>query len=1673
MPALEVVEGHSRTEELGSVKGARTSPGHVSHNAHVGLRLPTQLKARPQHAQHVHGKGLPDHFSTASICGNLVGAAAEHPEELSPQSALQKKTPSGLNGHCHTEEDGPSGVSGPNKQLHLSSTPVARRSAPSNESTHDEAAAGLQVRPEKQLSEVQQTNHMKWMRDNVAQSMEAAPERTLSIFSQEELLEGAEKHLDVAGNAVAAHGTRGQDMEKQKDAGQSSPATANPEMRILRSKTVTGPVLNISRVSRDIPLRRETTLVQWNQHKSVSPSVDSSRGRRKTGTPVGCQSVRRTQSDVRGLCSAAVNAPTSFRTASEILTEDLYASVAVQWRGISASRRSPQRLKEHLVTRNTPENHLPSDPVSAASLSRSEEGANQISANVKHIRLQIRQAKQAASNKKSKCYAATASDHVKNSLGNTQENTFILFSSGCRSRYQGQACQVEMSSSTEQGVSAKQLSTMGPEPKGSICAERIRGFQSCANQTTNSAHRNYEKLHKEHLSFSSQLHKRLNRRPTARRLRQGKYGGTAVVEKAVTGDGALKDSSCNTINFEYGGTAVVEKAATGDGAFKESNCNTISLGRLSTASTTGVYEEKRNPQDKATGTYREAAEHTPTVQQLENYRPTSSPQKISLNSFLAPKSLVEDSVGERCAAPKACGKYRNEGAAQSGTTCKDHRMEVSVPPCNPHTLNRRAASCIESGSHGLQQVQPNGSQLRSSPQRVSRSLSWSARGAENAQTTVVPLRQPGQVKLRTRLNATCSQCADTQSTEGAVNEQPQGSRRRLSLGYPSRNTEATPVIHSLGSPTELSAGTSIDSTIGAVRATSMRVDLGRPHDEPNVLPVSQGELWTEGHSKRKRLMDAISPASSHIPQTQLRQTSGTNIPPQLLLDSRLIGDGSTAPLLREPGAEAGVGPHTVPLRLEMAIQGHFTQASTRDEAVNASNGIRAVPHFLKPHIVNHPQAMLLTGGGGQTTLSPNGRPSGHPVIQPVGLSQSCFWVAPGSVLLSHLDGWSGYTDGKPLQTGSGSRYLDGGILHFGSIHVSDTTLRTHCCTSQAGAVVNAQHLGGGASNCADENPFLERQSGSQKEFSALTSVVGPYPAFPAPVHTQGISQEHTQKDNYCQVSDDSGLNAANSGSIPHGQAAAGVPASGVASVPEPLRRDEAHSLNSVACVHRCSGVMCYCSGMRHEHTFCHTPVLCNHQMRETVQPAHYRGTLFRRCYLPRALQLKEEALKWRIHSRRKQVQLLNKQITIQQQQLKQALQLQQTHFQQTLNQASFLGSRLNNDRTFKKNRFRRSIRQRSLSHRKANALCSQEGPTALLEAAAAATAAALAVVGVCEQRAHKLIAGSQTSVPPIGDSAQGLGSSSQREGSAGVTTGGSSGLQQQLLITKLPEEAQQDIPGISPTPRVNGELAQLPQDDVLLRSRGSNMLIAKELQRCLASFQEADDSFTRPSQDLTHKRGNTLQLQLALPQRSQPDPTEKLQIGQPDLGGPMLPRAASEPTCPKLAIGLELSFPSPGMFSRGTIDDKGSYSRVEVTLAPSLPNIRSSPVQTLQTTTNASPNWEGSSGERKTEPSDFLPDVEGSRKRNGMPMTNPLIASCRSLSGGRRISRVVSRNSSRVIRSSSSGKRGNIHANACSNKTGDIPVVKGLHGTPGRYRCNAVPMAYHRDPSISIFSQLL
>lgn len=1356
--------------------------------------------------------------------------------------------------------------------------------------------------------------------------------------------------------------------------------------------------------------------------------MHSTTGRRKTSTPISCHSVRRTQSDGRELFSGDASVPQT----SIARMDDLHSSRVAKRRVISISRRSPQQLEENFVTRSTPEIHFPCDPVPPSSSSFSQNGTLGISAYLQNVCRQVGQEKHVTCNEGTEDYLTVKNDNATNSLRDKKNAASLLVSKRCRSAFQKQVCHVEMSTSREQGHSAKQLAMVTFRAKGGVSIETLRRLPRPTHQTRKVGREACKRHHNKVQSLSSQLQKRPSCRFTRRRLKC-KNGGRQLVLRHIY-QTRPHETICR--RDKYNETSAIQQEAASNQLLKDSSGKTSSMGESITASPASTPKRGLSGEkcDIHIGAYLKGGECNARVQQLENC-PTSS----SFNTFVASETLVGKALRNHCSTLEELEVCRNDEAAQNVKGCKAHIQEVSASLPSHNTLRRRAVSCISSGSDGVPQLQFIGGPWMSCHQRVSRSLSWTTGCARNGDTALVPLKE---------------------ST---------GNLPKLSLGEPPHLSEVEPVLSYRGSSDEAGNVASIGSTITEANATALRLEVENTHHEPSVSKVFQGIFCRELSSGHDMLMGAISTASSQSPYTKRTQGSLVNIPPRLTIDSPLLGNAAAlAPLPHEPGAESRVRPHKISAGLSMASGGRFGQVGTLSEA---PSGDYAVPHFPGPHIVRHPHALLLTEGGKRMIHSINTHASGQPAIEPAGPAKGSIWATPRSVLISHLDGCGGYTDGKAAKTGNDSKPPYGRILHWGSLQINEQALQTPCCRGDAEESVTKSNLQGDAANYAEKNPFPQPFADSQQEPSALPSVAQSCPALPTPLHTPVRSQEYTQKDNHRSAVDESGLPGFSYDNRLHTPGAR-APRRAFARVLGTLRRAASPCVHSVTGAYRCRGALCYCSGTWRDHAFCHVPVFCNHLMREGVLPVQHHGPFYRRSKIPSSFYLKEEALKWMLHSQRKRVHLLNKQLAIQQQQLEQALQLQQTQFKQTLNRMNFSIGRLKNDYTLRKQSL--GLRHPSFSRRRTRTICSQERPFAILQAAAAATAAALAAVGVCEQRAHKLLAHSQNPVFSIGDSAQGSVGTVKSEGHRGATHGLLPGSQQQLPAAKLGEKVRRDSARPLGRPSMNEEPARPHQREVNFQSRESNDVVARKLQWCLASFQKAYDPLNHSSQDSAHGGNNVLPLQLAPSQSWQPSPTEYVEKGQPELGCPMLPRAASEPPCPKLSIGLDHSFPSPGrnISTSGAIDYSRSSSQVEVTVTPSVRNNRSIPAQRIQTKQNASRSREGSSGGRRTEPPDLLADASTCRKRNSMPLSSASLASCRSLSRGSRGSHVESRSRRTAIRSNSNGQRGNIHSETSRKKPGDILLVEGLHGVPGRYRCNAIPMAYHRDPSISIFSQL-
>lgn len=1356
-------------------------------------------------------------------------------------------------------------------------------------------------------------------------------------------------------------------------------------------------------------------------------------GRRKTYTPAGSQCVQQTQSDARGLSFGDVHVEWASGEVVKMLTDDIDSSCGSQRRGTYVFRRSPERHREYLITRSTPENyftpenHLPCHPTSPFSSCR-QEAMIKISADAENIRREPGQEKQGVSNTGPECEATITTGNATQSVrDNSKTTSNIVFSMGHHSTFQGQVGHIGRSPITRQDRSAKHDITTTSKAEGTTPYTRL---PSPAHQKRRTALQTYKVRHSKTLLLRRQLQKRLWSR-SIRRQMKGTCGRQGLV---------MRGGERNPPHH-YDDAVTVQQVA-GDGGGEESSCNTSSLSGSNTT------------KDKVIG-----AHLTTRVQLFEKFPSAFSPAKSSLSGCIVRESIVEATLREHHAVANGC----DDAAAQSVTASKPHRMGANARLCSFPPLKRRAASCIESISHVITQQQFNSGPPMSCRQRASKSLSCSAGSPEDAQQALVLIKQPKEAYVTAHVQVACSPIADTPRTGDALSKEPKDSGPRRSSTVPPRRSEADHVFRSVLAPEEEGTVAFSGCAIGAAYPCPLLVGTEKPYQEPRTPQVFPMELRSDVDSKTDR--DLIFATSSWIPYSQLTQGHAANMSSKLLRGSAILADvEKSGHLLHEPGPESSARPHELPLGLSVTVARGVAQLSTADGGTNTFDRFHALPHFLEPHLLRGPQAMPFTRGREPVPHITDDHAPEKPTISPAGIANSSFRVACGSVVLQHMKGRDGITEGE-VTTESGCELPQSGILPGGGFQFNEKTSQTQCCARGAETSLNLKSSSGGTWGCAAGSSLGQCPTDLQEETPGHPPRVQPYRVLPTVMHGQGSGQENTPAYSYCPITVNTSLHGFSCGSSQPSQGAARHRGRTVARVSGALRRATAHCLRCSTDGPRSSGVGFCCSGTWQDNTYCHVPLLCSHHMRERILPVHRHGALIRHCYPPRTLCMKEEALRWRIHSRQKHVQLLNKQLTIQQQQFEQSLQLQQLQLQQSMKRTNHLINRLHHDGTFKKQRFRRSQRQPRLRRRKTTAFCTQEGPAAFLEGAAAA---ALAILGACGQRAHKPLVGSEALAFPLSDPTQRLAGTSKTEDIGGAAAGPPPEVQQEPLTPKVREEALPEKRRTSLGPSMKEECAQKSQDEVLYQTLGSDRGVARQFQRNPAPIKESDESFTNPQQNEAHYKRNTLQTQRAPPQISQLDASETLEKGSADSAGPMLPRATAELPCPKLAIGLELSFPSPG----GAIQYERSYSRMDVTLAPGQPGIRSIPIQNLQPKRSVSLNWDGTYGCCKNEPPDSFPDVRAYRKCNSLPRMSSLTPSRRSLSTCSRASYFDSHSNRAAIRNRSSGQRRHSHADTATHKARVIPVVEGLHGTPAKYRCNAIPVAYHRDPRISIFSQL-
>lgn len=380
-------------------------------------------------------------------------------------------------------------------------------------------------------------------------------------------------------------------------------------------------------------------------------------------------------------------------------------------------------------------------------------------------------------------------------------------------------------------------------------------------------------------------------------------------------------------------------------------------------------------------------------------------------------------------------------------------------------------------------------------------------------------------------------------------------------------------------------------------------------------------------------------------------------------------------------------------------------------------------------------------------------------------------------------------------------------------------------------------------------------------------------------------------------------------------------------------------------------------------------------------------------------------LQRRVRSARRHVGVLRKQITCQQQQLHQALQIQQAQLRQQLNWTLSWGSGLRSESKSKMLRWGRSLRRSSLRPRSCRAACSKaaEGPPALLETAAAAAAAAVAAVDACEKRAQKLLSRPYPDPPPTCESAR--NSASSCEG---------------MLLPATAESPP--IPG-GQRP-LGGELAEGTQAEVLAAGN-RNPLPSVGSPRGL--------------QVLNSKPPSLL-------------PMEKGVRRQQNL----------RPHCDQ--VGRDTCVVQGGNGARPNTGADGGFTGILPTPAHAA-IARGNPLHGRCYKPHAFPCQPAANDNLDAFCPGSATDM-ASRLKTIVSSIAP--ETPRSLGGVNTCSRPPRPRAS-SNRAALQGCAQNITR---GEETWKSPLANGGRGTGGRYRCNAVPLAYRRDPSLSIFSQL-
>lgn len=416
---------------------------------------------------------------------------------------------------------------------------------------------------------------------------------------------------------------------------------------------------------------------------------------------------------------------------------------------------------------------------------------------------------------------------------------------------------------------------------------------------------------------------------------------------------------------------------------------------------------------------------------------------------------------------------------------------------------------------------------------------------------------------------------------------------------------------------------------------------------------------------------------------------------------------------------------------------------------------------------------------------------------------------------------------------------------------------------------------------------------------------------------------------------------------------------------------------------------------------------------------------------------------------------------------------------------------------------------------------SRQKISGLIEAAAAAAAAAVAAVGACEQRVQALFSSPQNVAPPPREPVE----SSRESGQSALLAAKKnkvSDVQHQLLAdhTLLGEQIQQESHRITQGRLVDGETFGAPPGDSSCVAWASNKLNEEKLQNTLSPIREAAAASTPPPCDTgADERSKTKYCPMLGPISHQTPAVEDAII--PSMPSPHIPRvefecayvrpiAELEPLLPSPVMkapaeattdairrnhpsphipriesesayirpiaGLEPAFPSPVLQVHAgvSIADGESYHQQVLASACRLTNARRIAATGLQFNGGNSPCWKGMHTDIMIRPARcpagnaILPSSSGIGETNTVSKSHRRSRTDTSSLGRK----VESRSSSTPVQDKRSRTRKQFYPVASCHEGTNLPLLEGVQGTPGRYGCKAVPVAYQRDPSMSIFNQL-